>query len=104
MQETPDGQRAAADFFRGSDGGDRVLYVWPDLRDAVRVCQRCVQATTGGMALIWHGIASAELEAALRLMGLPAERWPEVSADVAEMGRIAADGFNRRTASRTTKK
>ena len=64
--------------------------------DAATAFNRCVMSAAGGFGVAWLGIPALEVHAALSLMGVPTSEWPQVSADVAAMGRIAAEGFNRR--------
>ncbi len=95
-REEPDGTPSAEDFFRGADGGTRVLHVWPDLLPATVVFVRCTQAVAGGMGMLWLGIPAAEVRAALVLTAVPRPDWRSVSTDVTAMGRIVAEWHNRR--------
>lgn len=67
--------------------------------DAVQVFTRCRQeympAGGGAHAL---GLSALEIDAALRLSGVPAERWPEISDQVLHMGKVAAQALNERGA------
>lgn len=96
--ELKSGQPASAeDFFRGQDSGNRVLYVWPDLMDAVCAFSRCVQTVISGMTVSWLGISASEIRASLELTGVPVSDWPATSSDISEMGRIVSGELNRRS-------
>lgn len=74
-----------------------MLLVWPDLLEAVAVFTRCLMQT-GGMAAVPMGIPALEIHAALQLTGVRRRDWPQVSADVSAMGRLAAEAIQKRTA------
>ena len=61
----------------------------------VAVFRRCVMSV-GGMSGAPMGLAAIEIRAALELLDVPREDWPQVSADVSVLGQIAAHGRNLR--------
>lgn len=65
--------------------------------DTVQVFQRCAQHYLVGMAgYAALGFSATEIASGCRLYRLPPRRWPDVSAQVLHMGRIAAGVMNER--------
>lgn len=66
--------------------------------DAVQAFKLCRQeympAPAGGAIAL--GLSALEVDAALRMAGVPAARWGEVASQVQEMGRAAATALNER--------
>lgn len=63
----------------------------------MQVFTRCRQNWAVGMGGAFaQGFSALEIEAGCRLAGVAPDVWPEVSDQVHEMGRIAADELNSR--------
>jgi len=63
--------------------------------DAVQVFIRCHQEYVVGIAGVRAlGFNAREVEAGCRLAGVDPSRWPQVSDQVGDMGRIVAKAIN----------
>ncbi|HEY0916319.1 MAG TPA: DUF1799 domain-containing protein [Solimonas sp.] len=65
--------------------------------DAVRVFQLCRQTWLAGFGGAFAlGFTALELEAACRLAAIDAGRFPQIAAQVRDMGDVAANTLNER--------
>jgi len=94
--------RSLAERMRGdsdSDGNGETrvsdLGVLPQHWSAIRLFQRC-QLTYVGASGACLGIAATEIEAVLRLSGLPARRHRVAAQRIALCGRLAARAINEK--------
>jgi hypothetical protein len=92
-----------ADFLRGDDDATddpddpAEIEVLAENWDTVQVFTRCRQTWAAGMGGAFaQGFSALEIEAACRLARVEPDTWPEVSDQVHEMGRIAAEELNSR--------
>lgn len=67
--------------------------------NAVQVFLRCAQGYLASMAGAWAmGFTAVEIESGCRLCAIAERDWPELSEQVRDMGRVAAEALNRRHA------
>jgi hypothetical protein len=89
-----------ADFLSGADedepGNVLQVEIWSCNEVAVEVFEGCrIDAVSGMSGAFWIGVASSEIESALRLRQIPESEWPDLVEDVQCMSQAVCDHRNR---------
>lgn len=96
---------SGAAFLAGDDPADDEAHepedagaplVWAINERSVQVFSHCRLDLVAGMAVIYNGIAPAEIRATLDLLRIEPDEWPDLLDDVQFMGRAASAALNER--------